>query len=291
MPSVRNYTRTRHLWERLYGALTAGGWPARVAWRLSPIHEVAVEEQIIGPTVGLARDLRIVFASDFHAGPATAWPLLEMSLQRIEALKPDVLLFGGDFVSIDPRHGAQLFERLAQLRAPLGQYAVLGNHDYWSGAPDVVRGLERAGIEMLTNRNVRLPPPFNEVSVCGLDDYTSGEPDAQAAFDGACRIRIVLMHAPSGLLDIGDRHFDVALCGHTHGGQIALRGGRPLVVASGPLSRQFNAGRYDLQDRRILIVSRGVGCGTLPIRANSPSSVLQCTLRAAAPEVPALLAR
>ena len=140
---------------------------------------------------------------------------------------------------------------------------------------------------MLTNRNVRLPEPFEHVSLCGLDDYTDGEPDGEAAFSGAGPVRIVLMHGPSNLLDIGDREFAVALCGHTHGGQIALPSGRPIKVALGPLSRRYSAGRFDLDQGRVLLVSRGIGCSTIPIRFNAPPAVLMCTVTGAEPVRPA----
>jgi predicted MPP superfamily phosphohydrolase len=156
---------------------------------------------------------------------------------------------------------------------------VLGNHDHWSGAEAVTAHLEDSGITVLTNRGVRLPDPFAHVSICGLDDHTSGVPDANAAFAGAGSTRIVLMHAPSNLLDVGDRAFAVAMCGHTHGGQIALPNGRPLKVAHGPLSRRYNAGRFDLDEGRVLLVSRGIGCSTVPVRLNSPPAVMMCTIR------------
>lgn len=280
-PAIRNYSRTRQVWEKVYGLLTTGGWPAHLAWRLAPIRDITVEPHVVSPAAPvLTRDLRIVFASDFHAGAATAPAIIEMALERIEALTPDVLLLGGDFVSLDPRDGARLFQRLRHIDAPLGRYAVLGNHDHWCGAGAVVEGLHAAGIDVLTNRCVRLPAPFGSVTLCGLDDYTSGDHDPAAAFAGAGDVRVVLMHQPSSLEQIGGRHFDVAFCGHTHGGQIALSRGRPLIVPTGPLSRRYNAGRYDLDGGRTLIVSRGVGCGTLPIRMNSPSSILLCTLSA-----------
>jgi predicted MPP superfamily phosphohydrolase len=168
---------------------------------------------------------------------------------------------------------------LGKVHAPLGRFAVLGNHDHWAGAAIVVRHLEDAGIEMLTNRAVALPPPYDDISVCGLDDHMAGEPDAARAFAGAAALRVVLMHAPSGLLDINPQRFDVAFCGHTHGGQIALPNGRPIIVAHGPLSRRYNAGRYALNPHGTLLVSRGVGCGTLPIRWNAPSSVFLCRIR------------
>jgi uncharacterized protein len=168
--------------------------------------------------------------------------------------------------------------RLAKAPAPLGRYAVLGNHDYWADGPAIVGMLERSGIEMLTNRSVRLPAPFDAVVLSGLDDHTSGEPDAAVAFGDDAAVRVVLMHAPSGLLDIGDRRFVVALCGHTHGGQVSLPDGRPLLVAHGELSRRYSAGRFDLAGGRTLLVSRGVGCSTLPIRLNAPAAITVCTL-------------
>ena len=222
------------------------------------------------------RELRIAFASDFHAAAATPWPLIELAAERLDSLRADVLLLGGDFLSIDPEGAARVATLLGRVHAPFGRFAVLGNHDHWADGSAVVRHLEAAGIAMLTNRAIALPPPFDVVSVVGLDDHWSGGPDVKLAFADARSMRIVLMHAPAGLLDLGDTKFDVAICGHTHGGQIARPDGSPIFVASGPLSRRYNAGRYALDAHRTLLVSRGVGCGTLPIRWNAPSSVFLC---------------
>lgn len=277
---IRNYSRWKEASDRLYAALTPSQWPARLAWKLHPRANVAVEEHRIPVGDHLPPDvsLRIAFASDFHAGPATPWPVIETAAAQLDRLRPDLLLLGGDFVSISPESADRVGRLLGTIRAPLGRFAVLGNHDYWAGAAAVVAHLQDAGIEMLTNRAIGLPRPFDEVSVCGLDDHTSGEPDAERAFAGARAVRVVLMHAPSSLLEIGEKPFRVALCGHTHGGQIALPGGRPIIGASGTLSRRYNAGRYSLGPHCTLLVSRGVGCGTLPIRWNSPSSVFLCCL-------------
>ncbi|MGE5863542.1 MAG: metallophosphoesterase [Rhizobacter sp.] len=277
---IRNYPAWKRASDWVYGALTQGQWPGRLAWTVNPRADVGVEEHRILVRAGLpaGASLRIGYASDFHAGPATPWPLIEAAVEQLDRLRADVLLLGGDFVSIDPRRAGRLGHLLGTVHAPLGRFAVLGNHDHWAGASTVVAHLQNAGIEMLTNRAIGLPHPFDNVSVCGLDDHMSGEPDAERAFADAREVRVVLMHAPSGLLDVGENPFDVALCGHTHGGQIALPDGRPIVVASGALSGRYNAGRYSLGLHRTLLVSRGVGCGTLPIRWNSPSTVSLCCL-------------
>ena len=276
----RNYSVLKQGLDGLYTAVTPAQWPARLAWRLRP-WEVQVEEHaiVIARERSAGRELRIAFASDFHAGAATPWPLIEAAVDRLDRLRADLLLLGGDFVSINPQSAGRAARLLSKVHAPLGRFAVLGNHDHWAGPSTVMRHLEDAGIEVLTNRAVALPAPYEDISVCGLDDHMSGEPDAERAFAGARAIRLVLMHAPSGLLDIGERPFAVAFCGHTHGGQIALPNGRPLIVAHGPLSRRYNAGRYALNPHGTLLVSRGVGCGTLPIRWNSPSSVCLCRIR------------
>jgi uncharacterized protein len=271
------------LWDGVQRLLTPTDWPARAAARLGASQAVAVEryDVTVPASLGTASELRIAFAADFHAGPTTSSAVLARAGQLLTDARADILLLGGDFVCLRADYVRRLVPVLQQIPAPLGRFAVLGNHDYWTDSRAVGEQLRIAGVKVLTNDHVRLPPPFENVSLCGLDDHTSGEPDAASAFADPAPVRIVLMHAPSGLLDIGDRPFDVALCGHTHGGQIALWGGRPLIVAEGPLSRRHSAGRFLLPDGRVLLVSRGVGCSVLPIRFNSPASILICTLRSA----------
>ena len=277
---IRNFTLPRRLWTRLYAALTPGDWPARLATRLTTTFDVVVEEfQVSAPApLGDTTSLRIGFVSDLHAGPATPWPVLEKGLALLAARSPDVILLGGDYVGHDLRSMPRLARMLGALRPPLGVHAVLGNHDHWADAPGIVRHLERAGVRMLTNRRQRLPAPWQRVDLCGIDDYTSGHPDADAAFAGAGENRVLLMHGPSSLLDLGEHSFTVALCGHTHGGQVSLND-RPVIVSHGPLTRRYNAGRYTLPGGRALLVSRGLGFAVLPLRYHAPSSVLLCSLR------------
>ena len=237
-------------------------WPARLAERLGLATLPCVEhhEVRLARPLGRSTRLRIAFASDFHAGPVTPPRVIDEAIKLLAQADADVLLLGGDFVSLRARYAVDLVTRLATIPARLGRYAVLGNHDHWVDAARIADLLRRAGI----------------------DDHESGEPDGAATVAGAAAVRVLLMHAPSGLLDIGDRSFDVALCGHTHGGQIALPRGRPLVVANGRLTRQYNAGRFMVEHERTLIVSRGVGCSGMPIRLIAPPAVMTCDVHGAA---------
>jgi predicted MPP superfamily phosphohydrolase len=276
---VRNFDWRRRAWERIQSIATSSGWPGSLARSLFGVPEIDVrsyEIPLLHPPA--ARPLRIAFAADFHAGPTTTPEILEAACKLLASSSPDVLLLGGDFVTLNAHYIDPLIELLGAIHAPLGRFAVLGNHDLWVDFQYIERRLDHAGIHILTNQNSRLAPPFHDVWICGLDDHWSGSPVAESAFAGAEGIRILLMHQPSGLLDLHGERFDLAFCGHTHGGQIALPGGRPIVVPQGMLSRRYAGGRYDIPDGGTLIVSRGVGCTTLPFRLNSVPDIVSCTL-------------
>ena len=193
----------------------------------------------------LAAPLTVAFASDFHAGPTTHPEVFAHLAQELTARHPDVVLLGGDFVSLRAEYMAPLAKALSEYRPPLGSYAVLGNHDLWAGDGEISRRLKDCGVEVLVNRNVAMRAPFDCVSICGIDDPWTGDADLALAFQGARAVRIWLTHSPDGLLLLGSQNFSVAFAGHTHGGQICLPDGTPLVGAGGPLSRSYSRGRID----------------------------------------------
>lgn len=241
--------------------------------------QVSEHELTLGPERSLPRPLRIAFVSDLHAGRITDPELFSRVSEQLELLAPDVLLLGGDYVGTLATSIHELIESdLLRWRAPLGNYAVLGNHDHWTDADYIRRHLEAAGIEVLVNRNVRLPPPFADVSVCGIDDPWSGERNAASAFENSGPVRIFLSHSPDGLLLLGKQTFDVCFAGHTHGGQVTFANHVPIISAGGPLVRRYSRGRFEIPGNGTLLVSRGVGCSTLPIRINSDPELILCTL-------------
>jgi uncharacterized protein len=278
----RRLLTARHSLELLLdGVLRPGHWAARLA-RLAGLQRSPAVSRFVVETPTLPAGmppLRIAFASDFHAGATTHPALFARALEAIRAEAPHLVLFGGDFVTVRASYVRELRPLLDELDPPLGKFAVLGNHDLRAHRPTLLAALADANVRLLANTQTRLPPPFEGVTVCGLDDPIRGRPDPAAALDGATAARIVLMHAPDGLLSLGARPFCLAFCGHTHGGQIALPGGRPIVVPAGRLSRTYARGRFDLGEGRTLIVSRGVGCSTVPFRAFARSEVVSVVLR------------
>jgi predicted MPP superfamily phosphohydrolase len=237
-------------------------------------HEIQVPEE-----KGLPRPLTLAFASDFHAGPSTHPELFTTVVDELIGLQPDVILLGGDYVSCKARDVDVLIDGLSRCKPPLGKYAVLGNHDLWSDDEYITRRLAIAGVEVLVNRCFPLPPPFDCVSICGIDDPWTGRADVAGAFNGTSPIRIFLSHSPDGLLLLDSEQFDVGFAGHTHGGQVARRDGTPIISAGGPLSRTYGRGRFEIPGRGPLIVSRGIGCSSLPVRINADPELVVCTLR------------
>ena len=220
-----------------------------------------------------ARPLRIAFASDLHAGPTTHSTVLDDAFAALASVRADMVLLGGDYVFLTADRIAEVADRLARLeRPPLGTFAVMGNHDLWADDAVIAEALERAGARVLINERVELPAPFEHVALVGLDDPWTGV-RAMPPFRDDDHVRVLLVHAPEAMMYLGEAGFDVALCGHTHGGHIALPGGVPILVP-GPASRRFAHGRFDLTEQRTLIVSRGVGSTEVALRRNADPDIL-----------------
>jgi predicted MPP superfamily phosphohydrolase len=270
----------RRAGEALLGVLLSGGHVARWSYRCGLQGRLGLTRHDVMLPAGraLPRPLRIAFASDFHAGPTTDPAIFALLFEQIEREQPDVLLLGGDFVSGHANNFAAMAAGLARCHRPLGKFAVMGNHDLWTDDRLLRAMLEEAGAQVLVNRSAILAAPFDTVSLCGMDDPWTGKPDAALTFAGATETRILMIHSPDGLLFARRTPFDVALAGHTHGGQVALPGGRPIIVPDGPLCRQYCYGRFQVEDNGVLLVSRGIGCSTLPIRINAHPELVICTL-------------
>jgi predicted MPP superfamily phosphohydrolase len=232
------------------------------------------ERMELAKPLGQRNRMRVAFASDLHAGRMTPTGTISSACDALMEAAPDLILLGGDFVCSLTEELELVLPSLRRLRAPCGVFAVMGNHDHCANADTITAQLESIGIGVLRNRSVQLEEPFGNVLLVGLDDHLGGLANAaDARWDTSCAT-LLLIHQPSGLLDAGERPFDLALAGHTHGGQITLPGGIAPMAASGPLSRMYRAGRYQLPGGRVLCVSVGVGQSLLPFRLGPRTEVL-----------------
>ncbi|MDO8811281.1 MAG: metallophosphoesterase [Gallionella sp.] len=234
------------------------------------------------PTVESGRNippLRLGFASDFHAGPLTSHQLLVEALDMLEMQKPDVVLLGGDYVTGHAYNINPLCSLLERFCPPLGIYAVLGNHDLCTDDVHIVTQLEKTGVHVLMNANIRLPPPYDGISICGIEETEYGNPSVSQTLKDASQTRILLMHSPNGVHLFNDEQIDLVLCGHTHGGQIVLPNGFAPYIPQPEGCRKYAHGCFDLpRQKGHLLVSRGIGCSLLPVRFLAQPEVHLCEI-------------
>ena len=247
----------------------------RIAPRRLRLERVAVP--LAALPAGLA-GLRIGFLTDIHHDPDWPLALLERGIALLQAAEPDLILLGGDYV-VDRADGfAPCAALLGRLRAPLGVYAILGNHDYRPGGEALAAQLAAAGPVLLRNEAVRLGAPDDDpLWVVGLDDALRGQPDfaAASARVPAGEFALLLAHEPDIADQLNSDRVGLQLSGHTHGGQVVLPGfGPPLLPA---LGRRYLRGlRHDAGHP--VYTSRGLGAVPPYLRFNCPPEVTLLTL-------------
>ena len=220
--------------------------------------------------------LRIAFFSDLHAGaPHINQNYIKELVDRINKMSPDIILLGGDLVINGVVGGnhipiEELTPLLKPLKARLGVYAVLGNHDWWSDGPRIEMNLEQVGISVIDNeaKLIKINENFDFWLVGIGDDYTGHADVAQAMSQvNSSSPRIIFMHDPAAIFQMRNK-FSIALAGHMHGGQIYIPGYGALVTP-GQAPRSWASGWIDFPMGQ-LYVSKGVGTSIVPVRINAP---------------------
>jgi len=219
--------------------------------------------------------LVVVQLSDFHAGfrPSLNLRAMRKAIDRALAAGPDLILITGDLAP-GPRPSDEFRRQLCRLAAPLGVFAVLGNHDHGDSKAPFVRptdpaDLEACGIGLLVNDTASVERGAGVVQVCGVDDSGRGHDDLPAVLARLDRrpgaLRLLLTHHAELAMHAAPGDFAMAFAGDTHGGQICLPLPGRRIMLSDPRAL-FPEGEYEAGGRR-LYVTRGVGTSLLPFRA------------------------
>ncbi|MFZ2844975.1 metallophosphoesterase [Psychrobacter sp.] len=224
----------------------------------------------------LDKPMEIALVSDTHLGRWFGNRQIDKMVELIDAQSPDVVVIAGDVMndSTDAYEKTNMHEHLSKLRAPLGVYATLGNHDYSGNEVAIAKAVERAGIQVIDNKSVWLD---DAVLLVGRSDVT--DPARPAAADLLTRVEsnkpvVFLEHSPDALEEIQGLPVDLHLSGHTHGGQIF-----PLTV----LLKWFTPlvyGYKQMYDTQFLVTS-GYGMGAVPFRLGTRSEIWMITLQSA----------
>jgi predicted MPP superfamily phosphohydrolase len=276
---------------RLASVASVGGVALLLLWGFTVGQARVARTQLRIPLPGLAPELsglRIVQISDLHIGNGLEGSRLARMVERTNALDPDVIVLTGDLFDSDPsfvEHGVRV---LSGLRARHGVYAVLGNHDFYTGADRIAEALARLAprLRLLRNELVRLPLAA-PLYLAGVEDPGRDWAARSLEVEGLTRVAaarpadgpsLLLVHRPEVFEQAARLGFPLVLAGHTHGGQLALPtpGGRyNLARLVTPLTR----GLYR-SGASVLYVNRGLGVGGPPLRVNCPREITSFVLEA-----------
>ncbi|MFK8253391.1 metallophosphoesterase [Ancylobacter terrae] len=250
--------------------------------------------------------LTIAVITDLHVGaPIMGVDRIEEIVARTNALGADLIVLLGDYtptprIVTTPVPLDVAARELARLKAPLGVYSILGNHDWWDdpqaqllrrGPTPSELALKGAGIPVMQNDVVRLIHNGRPFWLAGLGDTIAFRLPGHSNFLGVDDLPgtlaqitddapvVMLVHEPDIFVDMPDR-VALTLCGHTHGGQVRIAGWSPIVPSE--FGNRFAYGHI-VEDGRHLIVSGGLGCTSLPVRIGVPPEIVLVELGAPRP--------
>ncbi|MGH7368415.1 MAG: metallophosphoesterase [Candidatus Rokuibacteriota bacterium] len=256
----------------VWGVIVEPGWVVARETRLT----ISRWPADLGP-------LRIAVLADLHTGaPHITVDKVREIVATVNAAQPDLIVLLGDYVihgvlggrlvDIEPTAAA-----LGELRAPLGVFAVLGNHDWWYDGPRTVRALEAAGIRVLEDAAAMVTVRGRPLWIAGVSDARTRPADVARALapvpDGAPVI--VLTHNPDLFVRLPPRVL-LTLAGHTHGGQVNLPVFGRLIVPS-RFGERYAIGHVH-EDGRDLFVTPGIGTSIVPVRFRVPPEISLLTV-------------
>ncbi|WP_243291657.1 metallophosphoesterase [Bacillus sp. FJAT-47783] len=223
----------------------------------------------------------IVQFSDTHLSDYFKIEQLERVVNTINSFNPDVIVFTGDLIDEPNRYNRlnDIVPVLQDLSAPLGKYAIYGNHDHGGYGTDIYKNImERSNFELLQNKSKKIQLEDGSfIYMAGLDDLMLGKPDWDKTFHKMAEntYTILLAHEPDAANRTKHYPVHLQLSGHSHGGQIKLPFIGPLYTP--PFSNDYHEGFYEVGSTT-LYVNRGLGTTRLPFRFLSVPEITVFTL-------------
>lgn len=217
-------------------------------------------------------NIKIVQFSDIHLSDYFNINDLKKVVKNINAQNPDIVIFTGDLIDHYNNYSYKgdidkIWEALGEIKAPLGKYAVYGNHDYGGGAERVYKKImEKSNFILLVNDNVKLEQ--GNINIIGLDDAIFGSIDVDKVVKSIDDnyYNIIISHEPDIVEKYLEYSIDLFLAGHSHGGQVNIPFFSTNILP--PLAEKYVSGIYKFENDRetIMYVNVGIGTSQVPLR-------------------------
>lgn len=220
---------------------------------------------------------RIAFISDLHYKSLFKEKGLESLVRLLTAQRADVLLMGGDYQE-GCQYVPELFAALAKVKTPMGTYGIMGNNDYERCHDDIVREMNRYGMHVLEHKVDTLRRGGAEILIAGVRnpfDLPNNGQSPTLALSPEDFV-IMLVHTPDYVEDVSVANTDLALAGHTHGGQVRIFGYAPIIPSH--YGARFLTGLTYNTAKVPMIVTNGIGTSNKNIRIGAPAEVVVITL-------------
>lgn len=218
---------------------------------------------------------RIAFASDFHYESRFDRKRLPGLLKALQATRADILLLGGDYRGRNGGNLSELFDVLQQFRTSYGTYGVMGNHENNANYEIVRREMERTGVRLLEHQVDTVWKGNQYILVCGIrNPFDLAKNGVSPTLSLRAEDYVVMLtHTPDYVEDVDISNTDLALAGHTHGGQVSLfRKYTPAHFSK--YGNRFLTGLKHNSQGIPIIISNGIGTSRKDIRLFTPSEVV-----------------
>lgn len=227
--------------------------------------------------------IKIVQFSDTHLSPFYTIEQLEKVVDEVNLLSPDIIVFTGDLMDEPNSYNETnlISPVLSKLNAPLGKFAIYGNHDHGGYGTDIYSNvMDLSGFTLL--RNEALPIKLldqTSIIIAGIDDLMLGQPDYEGTLAGFSEEQFVvfLAHEPDAAEQAAGYSVNLQLSGHSHGGQVQVPFYGALVTP--PFADIYVEGLYQVRENFQLYVNRGLGTTRIPFRFLSVPEISIFTLK------------
>ncbi|MFB6319581.1 metallophosphoesterase [Saccharicrinis sp. FJH54] len=272
---MKRKVRKKYMLLFLITGLLLLGYAHLEIYRIKTKHITVYSEHL----PGTFENKKLIFISDVHLGPYMSQKRVKKIVNRINALKPDIILLGGDYIDMRARYIKPVFDELKNLQAPLGIFGVLGNHEFIEDPQQVKQKFHEFNMHLCDNASFWIKEGQDSIKIGGVGDLWESDQHIDQTVNDVndSDFCILLSHNPDYTETLNTNKVDLMLSGHTHGGQVTFFGlWAPLLPSE--YGQKYRYGLKQINQTQLYITS-GTGVVGVPFRFFCRPEIVEITLK------------